>query len=184
MVEHEFDILNRRMEKEEAERHTYLMFAFTTTIAIVAALFLFDHSSIVAWWCIVPFSVIIPFQARISYSRMRYAKMEAYICVFYPKKFKYLGKQVKDLRGVMGKIISIIVNYELSLLSIALDISYLMLSKKEISLKLFLDVNCIIIFVATFLVIILATYTYPYNYFLKKYIGEYEKCERKIRCVH
>lgn len=174
-MEHEFDILNRRMEKEVEERHVYLMFAFTTTIATIASLFLIDLSNIATWWCIVPFSVIIPFQARISYSRIVYAKMEAYIYVFYPQKFKFLKRQVKDLRGMIGKFIAVIVNYELALLAISLDILYIILGKKEIEIKMLLDVDCIVIFIATIIVIALATYTFPYDYFWRKFIREYEE---------
>lgn len=174
-MENEFDILNRRMEQNLEKRHTYLMFGFTTAIASLAVFSASNLLKEAPWLCIMPFAVIIPFQARISYSRLTHAKMEAYICAFYPNDFEYLAKQVKDLRGIIGKIIAIIVNYELSLLSIALDMIYVILAKKTIGLRLFLDAECIAIIGLTMVVIMLATYTFPYDYFLRKYISEYER---------
>ena len=92
-MEDEFDILNRRMEKNLEMRHTYLMFAFTTSIAAIAALFvvgftdIFTDTDIPAWICIVPFAVIIPFQARISYSRLSHAKW-----LYFTKENLFLWK--------------------------------------------------------------------------------------------
>lgn len=174
-MEKEFDILNRRMEKNQEMRHTYLMFAFTTSIATIAALFIINMNACTTWGCIVPFSVIIPFQARISYSRLTHAKMEAYIRTYYKHQFEFLNRQVRDLRGVMGKIIAIIVNFELSLLAIALDITYIVINGKKINLKIFHDIWFVGIIIATMVTIILAIYTFSYNYFLEKYMKEYEK---------
>ncbi len=103
-MEHEFDILNRRMEKNLEMRHTYLMFAFTTLVAAIAALFMTNFVGITSWVCIVPFAIIIPFQARISYSRLTHAKMEAYMRVFYQGKFSFLEEPVDELGGNLWEI--------------------------------------------------------------------------------
>lgn len=177
-MENEFDVLIRRMEKNHEMRHTYLMFAFTTSIAAIAALFIVDFSDAVSWGCIVPFAIIIPFQARISYARLTHAKMEAYICVYYPKQFKFLKRQVKDLRGKMGKLISIIVNFELFFLSTVIDILYVIVNREMWSINFFFKIESMIIIVATAIVFILATYSFPYVRFLEKYKIEYEtKCK-------
>lgn len=177
-MEDEFDILNRRMEKNLEMRHTYLMFAFTTSIAAIAALFvvgftdIFTDTDIPAWICIVPFAVIIPFQARISYSRLSHAKMEAYMAVFYEGKFVFMEKQLDELYGVMGKFIAIISNYELTLLSIVIDILFVLI-KYHISDSNFFGVDNIVIFVATVIVFGLATYSRPYAKFLEKFKIKY-----------
>lgn len=174
VMENEFDILNRRMEKNHEMRRTYLMFAFTTSIAAIAALFIVDFSNVVSWGCIVPFAIIIPFQARISYARLSHAKMEAYIYVFYPKKFKFLKRQVSDLRGKIGKFISIIVNYELFLLSVVIDLLYIIINSKIELCILVFKLESIIIIIATLIVFSLATYSFPYVKFLEKYMNEYK----------
>ena len=125
-MENEFDILNRRMEKNLEMRHTYLMFAFTTAIAAIAAPFIIGFTDISAWICIIPFAVIIPFQARISYSRLSHAKMEAYMVVFYQGKFNFMEKPLDELNGIMGKFIAIIANYELTLLSVVIDVLFIL----------------------------------------------------------
>ena len=184
-MESEFDILNRRMEKNLEMRHTYLMFAFTTSIAAIAALFvvgftdIFTYTNISAWICIVPFAVIIPFQARISYSRLSHAKMEAYMVVFYEGKFVFLEKSFDELYGIMGKIIAVIANYELTLLSIVIDILFVLI-KVYISNTSFWGMDNIIIFIATLIVFSLATYSRPYGKFLHKFIINY----REISCDH
>lgn len=179
-MENEFNILIRRMEKNLEMRHTYLMFAFTTAIAAIAALFVVDFASISPWICIVPFAVIIPFQARISYSRLSHAKMEAYMLVCYPGKFSFSEKSLNELSGIIGKIIAIISNYELTLLSIVIDILFILVKKYVLSTECWLSVDTVTIGVATFIVFGLATYTFPYSKFMEKYKGIYKE---KI-CVH
>ena len=177
-MENEFDILNRRMEKNLEMRHTYLMFAFTTSIAAIAALFvvgftdIFTDTNVSAWICIVPFAVIIPFQARISYSRLSHAKMEAYVLVFYEGKFEFIEKPLNELFGIMGKFIAIIANYELTLLSIVIDVLFVLI-KYYISDSNFGGIDNIVIFIATMIVFVLATYSFPYDKFLKMFVSKY-----------
>lgn len=179
-MESEFDILNRRMEKNLEMRHTYLMFAFTTAIATIAALFvvgftdIFTDTNISAWICVTPFAVIIPFQARISYSRLSYAKMEAYMVVFYEGKFKFIEKPLDELVGIIGGFIAIIANYELTLLSIVIDILFVLI-KYNILDSNFVGIEDIIIFMSTLIVFGLATYSRPYGKFLNKFISKYRE---------
>lgn len=179
-MENEFDIVNKRMEKNLEMRHTYLMFAFTTAIAAIAAFFIIGFSNITAWFCIVPFAVIIPFQARISYSRLSHAKMEAYVMVFYPGKFKFIEIELNELRGVPGKIIAIIANYELTLLSVVLDILFIIIKKEIMNGNILLGLDFLIMIISTAIVFGLATYTFSYGKFWKKYINIYKSLSLKI----
>lgn len=178
-MENEFDILNRRMEKNLEMRHTYLMFAFTTAIAALAASivvgFKVDYADpkIASWICVIPYCVIIPFQARVSYSRLTHAKMEAYMIVFYRGKFKFIETKLNELSGAMGRFIAIIANYELTLLSIGISFLFILIKYYMINLKTF-GMDDIIIIGATLIVFALATYTYPYMKFLNKYISRYD----------
>lgn len=178
-MENEFDIINRRMEKNLEMRHTYLMFAFTTAIAAIAAFFVIGFSNITAWFCIVPFAVIIPFQARISYSRLSHAKMEAYLMVFYPGKFKFIEMELNELIGVPGKIIAIIANYELTLLSIVLDILFVIIKKKLINGNTLFGLDFLVMIILTAIVCGLATYTFSYGKFWSRYINIYKSLSLK-----
>lgn len=175
-MENEFDILIRRMEKNLEMRHTYLMFAFTTSIAAIAALFVvgFPNTYLSTWICIVPFAIIIPFQARISYSRLTHAKMEAYLLVFYEGKFGFIEKSLDELFGNMGKFIAIISNHELTLLSVVIDVIYILI-KYDISDSDFLSIDSIIVFLATLIVFALAMYSCPYGKFLNKFVNKYRE---------
>lgn len=173
-MENEFDILNRRMEKNLEMRHTYLMFAFTTAFVSIAALLAANIENISSWIFVVPFSVIIPFQARVSYSRLNHAKMEAYVIVFYPKKFSFLEIPLNELSGIMGKVLAIISNYELTLLSIAVDILFIVIKKKILDMNKIIGIDAVIMIICTLIVFICATYTFPYLKFLNKYIEKYK----------
>lgn len=168
-MENEFDILNRRMEKNLEMRHTYLMFAFTTSIAAIAALFIANFANITSWICIVPFAVIIPFQARISYSRLSHAKMEAYIKSYYADKFRFLENPINELSGIMGRVIAVISNYELTLLALIIDLLYLLNKKCILDSAGIISIDSIAIFIVTIIVFALATYTFPYAKFVEKY---------------
>lgn len=172
--EHEFNILVRMMEKNLEMRHTYLMFAFTTSMAALAVLFIVDFAkNIMPWICMIPFSVIIPFQARISYSRLTHAKMEAYVVSNYPKQFTFLKTELNELSGILGKFIAIIVNYELTLLSFFIDILYITIQIYIIGSSNFVNINSFVMLICTGIVFSLATYTFPYIKFVKKFITQY-----------
>lgn len=168
-MEHEFDILIRRMEKNLEMRHTYLMFAFTTTVAAIAVLFAVDSDKVGYWVCMIPFAVIIPFQARISYSRLTHAKMEAYSAIYYPDNFKFLHMDMNELQGIMGKIITIIANFELTFLSLAVDFLFVSMKIRDKGATSLLDLDCWIMVIMTLVVFSLAIYTYDYCKFEQKF---------------
>ena len=98
----EFEILNKRMEDDATERHTYLMFVYTTTIATLAALFASQILEKFPLLCMMPLMIIVPFQARISYSRLTHAKIEAYVYVFYlPRLFPHLPTLFNVLASII-----------------------------------------------------------------------------------
>lgn len=172
----EFDILINKMDKNLEMRHTYLMFAFTTSMAALAILFVLDFATaIMSWGCLIPFSVIIPFQARISYSRLTHAKMEAYVVTFYEKKIPYLKIQLDELSGIGGKLITIIANYELTLLAIVIDIIYALINRYILSGTTLINFNSFFMLIGTCITFVLATYTFRYNNFLELYCERYEK---------
>lgn len=174
-MEHEFNILLRRMEKNLEMRHTYLMFAFTTTMAALAVLFVSGLSpNIKPWICIIPFSVIIPFQARISYSRLTHAKIEAYIVLYYPEQFPFLKREFNELTGIPGRIIAVIVNYELSLLAFFIDILYVIIKIYIIRVPNFVDINSFAMLICTGVVWGLATYSFSYMKFMHKFVECYK----------
>lgn len=149
-----------KMNKNIEMRYTYLMFAFTTTVALLAAVFTLKSLSDLYWISLFPFAIIIPFQARISYSRLSYAKMEAYINIFYPDVIKYYLISHDELTGTIGKLISIIVNYELTILSIIVAICYYSLQGDECHIVMY-----IIPLLLVFVVAMLAEYSRRYAVF-------------------
>lgn len=158
------------MDKNLETRQSYLNFAFTTSITILAAFLVFSSKGTAVWLILFPFCVIIPFQARISYYRIIMAKYEAYMKVFHCKEIQLYHFKVDELRGLTGIFISLIANYELTILSLSIDACYFAITKPTdiISTKVLFPV-CL-----TFIVAFLATYTYSYLRFEKRFENEYK----------
>ena len=168
----ELNALENRMSQNLEMRHTYLMFSFTTTAALIAAVFAFDASRDAYYLCLVPFSVIIPFQARVSYSRLSHARMEAYIKVFYSSEYPYFSRPFNELYGIMGKFIELLVNYELTILSVTISICYFVFADSGTGISL---TTVAVPLILTLMVAITATYTKNYQYFVDRFEKEYKE---------
>lgn len=171
----ELEMIDRKMDKNLDDRHTYLKFAFTITASLLGALFAFSLQKQYYWMILMPFVVIIPFQARITYARLIMAKYEAYIKIVYKEEVTFYHYDVYDLFGIMGKIIAIIVNYELILLSLMIDFFYFWILKPS---KL-LSFNVIVPLFLTGFVWLLATYSFHYGKFKQHYSNEFKKRMRQ-----
>ncbi len=166
----ELEAIDRKMDANLSTRHTYLSFAFTTTIATLAAVFALSMKIRIDWLILTPFVVIIPFQTRITYARLTHAKYEAYVKVVYKNEIQLYHYPVYELFGFMGKIIAIISNFELTFLAIAIDICYFGINKPSI----LLSVNVILPIFLTLFVALLALYSYDYMKFEKRFEKEFQ----------
>lgn len=63
----EYEKLIQRREFDDKMRNTLLTFSFTAVLAILGLALSINMDSYTAWLCLVPFCLIIPFTARISY---------------------------------------------------------------------------------------------------------------------
>lgn len=177
----ELSVVIARMDKNLEMRHTYLMFAYTTSAVLLAALFAIESFESLYWLCMLPYAVIIPFQARISYSRISHSRMEAYVKIFYKEDFKFYNRYVDELQGVGGKIIAILSNYELTLLSIEINICFYALKFRVNGAIDFRLVSSYLPIAMTLIVAGLAKYTRNYAKFVSKFEAEYRNLDDKSR---
>lgn len=169
----ELEAIDRKMDANLSTRHTYLSFAFTTTIATLAAVFALSKNigEIITWLVLTPFVVIIPFQARITFARLTHAKYDAYVRVVYKDDIRLYHYHVYELYGLMGRIIAVISNFELTFLAITIDICYFCINKPS---KLF-SVDVILPIALTLFVALLALYSYDYSKFEKVFEERFRK---------
>ena len=99
--------------------------------------------------------------------------------VFYPGKFKFIEMGLNELIGVPGKIIAIIANYELTLLSVVLDILFVIIKKKLTNGNTLFGLDFLVMIILTAIVCGLATYTFSYEKFWSRYINIYKSLSLK-----
>lgn len=85
----EYEKLIQRREFDDKMRNTLLTFSFTAVLAILGLALSINMDSYTAWLCLVPFCLIIPFTARISYYRLESAHINSFFKVFASQKMKY-----------------------------------------------------------------------------------------------
>jgi len=115
----EYERIVKRLEFNLATRTNLLTLSFTTVFALLAIALTAEPEKINSFIFIMPFFLIIPFAARITYYRIIYARMYAFLMTFAPDdmQFAIIGKQVPENHHPKFSIITFLNNYELFLLA-------------------------------------------------------------------
>lgn len=119
----EYNKLVGRLEFHDTMRNNLLTFSFTAVLAILGIAVQMEADEISAWISLLPFLLIIPFAARISYYRLSSAHIGAFLRVYASDRvrFEVGAKNVNEKIGI-GKIyssIAFLVNHEMVLLGLA-----------------------------------------------------------------
>lgn len=119
----EYDKLVKRLEFNDTMRNNLLTFSFTAVLAILGIALEIELNIVSAWICLLPYLLIIPFAARISYYRLSSAHIGAFLRTYASDRviFEIGAKNVKEEIGSekMYPIIAFLVNHEMVLLGIA-----------------------------------------------------------------
>lgn len=75
----EYSKLIKRLEAINSTRNSLLTFSFTAVLTVLGIAIADDMDSISAWLCLIPFLLIIPFTARISYYRLASAHINSFL---------------------------------------------------------------------------------------------------------
>ena len=125
--------LNEMIKLNHDIRNQMIRFSYTTVFAVLAAaLAIKDVSTPLTFLFLMPFSIMIPFQARISYYRLDDAHVRTYLSKFASHHEKYRSFCRKGfyedlgINRVVFKAISWLVNHELVVLSLSTIVIFYM----------------------------------------------------------
>lgn len=119
----EYSKLVSRLDFHDTMRNNLLTFSFTAVLTILGIALQMELDVISAWIPLLPFLLIIPFAARISYYRLSSAHIGAFLRVYASDRvrFEIGAKSVHEKIG-MGKAysgVAFLVNHEMVLLGLA-----------------------------------------------------------------
>ena len=119
----EYDKLVKRLEFNDTMRNNLLTFSFTAVLAILGIALEIELDIVSSWICLLPYLLIVPFSARISYYHLSNAHIGAFLRTYASDRvtFEIGAKNVKEEMGIgkMYPIIAFLVNHEMVLLGIA-----------------------------------------------------------------
>lgn len=117
----EYDKLIKRLEFNDTMRNNLLTFSFTAVLAVLGIALEVDLDPVSSWICLLPYFLIIPFAARISYYRLASAHISSFLRTFAGEKMKFeIGtREVPEGKIKRYKLIAWLVNHEMVLLGIA-----------------------------------------------------------------
>ena len=111
-------------------KNKILMFAFATTLAMFGAALKIESSSQDIYIYTLPFFLLLPFTARITYYRIWCCHQQTFLKIFAQDRFVFKDneKEVPIERHFLDKIIAFLVNFEMGFLAIACLIIYIVKS--------------------------------------------------------
>lgn len=181
--------LSRHMARQEANHRLQkdlMTFAFTATLVVISAGLGMEIKSVsTSLIFLMPFLIIIPFQARITYYTLDSAHFRSFIQVFQGEEDRYswaCRECVKEKYGLKPRqysLLALLVNHELALLGLACDAVFgiqlyqlIQIHPRE-TWKIILPSMAAII--ATLTVIWLCNMTYPYTDTFERYEDKWKE---------
>jgi len=175
----EYERIVKEMEYNLSARHSFLTFAFTTTLAILGVAFTSDIKN--EWLFLAPFFLIVPFTARIAYLRQTHAHYSSFLRVFYSEEMIW-GQLTRTYcpirRNRADIIIEVLVNFEMFFLSLCCTAVFFYKYPTPIADFLFIDwVKCSIPILLSGIVVALTMAGYNYGKMMKKYEEKWIKAK-------
>ena len=178
----EYERIVKRLEFNITTRTNLLTLSFTTVFALLAIALTAEPEKINSFIFIMPFFLIIPFAARITYYRITYARMYAFLMTFASDdmQFAIIGKQVPENHHPKFSIITFLNNYELFLLAFVNTIIFYYkyipthkfdLTSYETAINCF---ACAAPFVLTIFVAWIIHYGFAYNQWESRYQNKWK----------
>ena len=176
--EKEYEKLVKRIEFFDSMRNTLLTFSFTATLAVLGLAISEAMDARGSWICLIPFFLIIPFSARISYYRLASAHINSFLRVYAPlsMKFEIGAETVKEGKCKHYNLIAWLVNHEMFFLGIATTCTFYvkyLLSIEKWELPYYLGI--IIPIVLNFIVFVISDSAYNYNRLVKEFSEDWKR---------
>ena len=166
----EYEKLIKRLEFYDTTRNNLLTFSFTAVLTILgAALLKTDVFS--EWFCLIPFCLIIPFAARISYYRLASAQINSFLKQFSPERMQFeIGNDVVGENNCrFYRSIAWLVNHEMVLFGLATTMIFYF---KVYSTNTGQCYNCLILSIPIILTVtayLISNSTYSYEDLMKSF---------------
>lgn len=182
ITEKEYNVLTNRLEFFDTMRNNLLTFSFTSVLTVLGIALAMEMDIIMVWICLIPFLLIIPFTARISYYRLASAHINSFL-----KKFAQLDMQfsigtnvVKENKCKHFNLIAWLINHEMVMLGVATAcifyVKYIFLIEKW-TWKEYISLTVPI--VLNLIVYIISDSTYSYKKLMDDFYAEWNKYENE-----
>lgn len=168
--DHELNYLSEYLHETRSIHNNLLTFSFTAVLAVLGIAFsnINSENLIPSFLYLLPFCLIIPFTARITYYRISGARIESFLDIFYPESriFSRGCLFVKEKQNYKFNIISFLVNFEMFILSYVCTILFIndLLSNQSSEMFFPLQICCSIVCLILEIIIILQGYNYEKIY--------------------
>lgn len=157
-------------------KNKILMFAFTTTLAMFGAALKIESSSVDMYTYTLPFFLLVPFTARITYYRIWKCHQSAYLRVFaHDRYMQACEHEIPIEKNFIDKLLGLFVNCEMLFLSIGCSMIYYAKNFRYIECSLECIILLFIPIAATSLVAVFCFSAYNYS---KMYSTYYNKWYR------
>lgn len=175
----EYDKLIKRLEFNDTMRNNLLTFSFTAVLAVLGIALEADLDKFRSWVCLLPYFLIIPFAARISYYRLSSAHISSFLRTFVSDKMKFeVGAQeVPEGTTKRYTLIAWLVNHEMVLLGATSSCTFWYKYFISFQIRTFLD--CVALVVPVMLILFVFSIcdsTNNYGDMLSEYIKGWETC--------
>lgn len=119
----EYEKLIKRLEFHDVTRNSLLVFSFTVVLATLGIALEKEES---AWLCLIPYCLIIPFSARISYYRLSSAHINSFLRVYAKERMVFELGTEENPEKIFWRynLIAWLVNHEMVLLAAASSILF------------------------------------------------------------
>ena len=174
----EYEKLIKNLEFFDTMRNNLLTFAFTAVLITLGVALAIDTTKVNVWIFLVPFFLIIPFTARISYYRLASAHINSFLKKFGQAnmQFERGNEIVKEGICKHYKIIAWLINHEMVLLGIATSCIFYIkytASNEEWGFIDYIVLLIPILFVG--FVWVIADSTYNYKKIIDKFSSEWDQ---------
>lgn len=178
ITDREYDKLIKRLEFFDTMRNNLLTFSFTAVLTVLGVAMTMNMDTVSTWICLIPFLLIIPFTARISYYRLASAHIGSFLRKYSKTDMKFeLGAMVvSESKCKRYNLIAWLINHEMVLLGIATSITFYF--KYIVSVNSWTIWNYISLIVPTIFIVIvyvISDSTYNYNKLLRDFGVEWDK---------
>ncbi|MFI3214996.1 MAG: hypothetical protein R3Y24_16940 [Eubacteriales bacterium] len=177
--EREYQYVCSMNEQYGMLKNSCLTFIFTVTVTCLG--FCLNASKVNTWTYCIPYLIIVPFSGRLAYWRYDLARKLAYLEIFHPTQKAYYHV-VRETKGeLQPKLISVLVNYETSILSIGIICLFIVSTDYNCELTWKWYVQLLIHILFNILIVYMTSSAYKLDVIKERYANEWIKVKDNLK---